>query len=317
MMKAKHIDYAPWLKDIARELQHPFARDSERMVDFLRELEDALPREYRWRMTDVEAFKAKMDGVCSLGSEAINRVYWEDVARNLEAWGIMSVWRGIEILNSGISSLNMGHYLPAAVLARALIEIASVMITEANNIHATVERIIQPKQDQVVMVEGLEEIILRLIWGTRQSDSPDYLTQKNILSYLKRLTKNPNASDLYEVYEYLCEAAHPNVVGYARFQASEGIRDGNDLIIRLACDLSVSESQAGNKLLEQTLWAFGWSAVCLRNSFHIVQKSIEDIDKRFNIRQKARIIVMPGAKIGRNEPCPCGSGKKFKHCHGK
>jgi len=21
-------------------------------------------------------------------------------------------------------------------------------------------------------------------------------------------------------------------------------------------------------------------------------------------------------KIGRNETCPCGSGKKFKHCHG-
>ena len=21
-------------------------------------------------------------------------------------------------------------------------------------------------------------------------------------------------------------------------------------------------------------------------------------------------------KIGRNEPCPCGSGKKYKHCHG-
>jgi preprotein translocase subunit SecA len=22
-------------------------------------------------------------------------------------------------------------------------------------------------------------------------------------------------------------------------------------------------------------------------------------------------------KVGRNEDCPCGSGKKFKHCHGK
>ena len=22
-------------------------------------------------------------------------------------------------------------------------------------------------------------------------------------------------------------------------------------------------------------------------------------------------------KVGRNEKCPCGSGKKFKHCHGK
>jgi len=21
------------------------------------------------------------------------------------------------------------------------------------------------------------------------------------------------------------------------------------------------------------------------------------------------------AKTGRNEPCPCGSGKKYKHCH--
>jgi preprotein translocase subunit SecA len=21
-------------------------------------------------------------------------------------------------------------------------------------------------------------------------------------------------------------------------------------------------------------------------------------------------------KVGRNETCPCGSGKKFKHCHG-
>jgi preprotein translocase subunit SecA len=22
-------------------------------------------------------------------------------------------------------------------------------------------------------------------------------------------------------------------------------------------------------------------------------------------------------KIGRNEDCPCGSGKKYKHCHGR
>jgi hypothetical protein len=27
-----------------------------------------------------------------------------------------------------------------------------------------------------------------------------------------------------------------------------------------------------------------------------------------------RGITMTRAKVGRNEPCPCGSGKKFKHC---
>jgi preprotein translocase subunit SecA len=27
--------------------------------------------------------------------------------------------------------------------------------------------------------------------------------------------------------------------------------------------------------------------------------------------------VREGRKVGRNEPCPCGSGRKYKHCHGK
>ena len=30
-----------------------------------------------------------------------------------------------------------------------------------------------------------------------------------------------------------------------------------------------------------------------------------------------RPYVRPDRKVGRNEPCPCGSGKKYKHCHGK
>ena len=30
----------------------------------------------------------------------------------------------------------------------------------------------------------------------------------------------------------------------------------------------------------------------------------------------APAVVRDGRKVGRNEPCPCGSGKKYKHCHG-
>jgi preprotein translocase subunit SecA len=30
-----------------------------------------------------------------------------------------------------------------------------------------------------------------------------------------------------------------------------------------------------------------------------------------------RPVQHEGPKIGRNEPCPCGSGKKYKHCHGQ
>jgi preprotein translocase subunit SecA len=28
-----------------------------------------------------------------------------------------------------------------------------------------------------------------------------------------------------------------------------------------------------------------------------------------------QVLAVP--KVGRNDPCPCGSGKKYKHCHGK
>ena len=34
-------------------------------------------------------------------------------------------------------------------------------------------------------------------------------------------------------------------------------------------------------------------------------------------RPSARQPVKSAKKVGRNEPCPCGSGKKYKHCHGR
>lgn len=32
---------------------------------------------------------------------------------------------------------------------------------------------------------------------------------------------------------------------------------------------------------------------------------------------RTETVVRPGPKVGRNDPCPCGSGKKYKHCCGK
>jgi preprotein translocase subunit SecA len=32
--------------------------------------------------------------------------------------------------------------------------------------------------------------------------------------------------------------------------------------------------------------------------------------------QTVQQIVRGSDKVGRNDPCPCGSGKKYKKCHG-
>ena len=42
------------------------------------------------------------------------------------------------------------------------------------------------------------------------------------------------------------------------------------------------------------------------------------LEKReFNQTQNNNVPVKKAVKIGRNDPCPCGSGKKYKYCHGK
>jgi preprotein translocase subunit SecA len=45
---------------------------------------------------------------------------------------------------------------------------------------------------------------------------------------------------------------------------------------------------------------------------------IFDEDKRKELykEQKRSTTIVKGDKIGRNDPCPCGSGKKYKKCCG-
>ncbi len=48
-------------------------------------------------------------------------------------------------------------------------------------------------------------------------------------------------------------------------------------------------------------------------------ESAESVDKQSQQPgdNTKKIPVKVGPKIGRNDPCPCGSGKKYKNCHGK
>ncbi len=42
----------------------------------------------------------------------------------------------------------------------------------------------------------------------------------------------------------------------------------------------------------------------------------EETRKKFYLEAKKMNTIVKPKKIGRNDPCPCGSGKKFKKCHG-
>jgi uncharacterized protein YchJ len=44
---------------------------------------------------------------------------------------------------------------------------------------------------------------------------------------------------------------------------------------------------------------------------------VEKEENTFDNVSHRRFTVVNKRKVGRNEPCPCGSGKKYKHCCGK
>jgi SEC-C motif-containing protein len=46
-------------------------------------------------------------------------------------------------------------------------------------------------------------------------------------------------------------------------------------------------------------------------------KKIDGDWKYVNGELKTMTVTRDAPKVGRNEPCPCGSGKKYKHCHGR
>lgn len=46
-------------------------------------------------------------------------------------------------------------------------------------------------------------------------------------------------------------------------------------------------------------------------------EDVSDFEKLVNGTGQTRPTVRSEPRVGRNEPCPCGSGKKFKKCCGR
>jgi len=73
-------------------------------------------------------------------------------------------------------------------------------------------------------------------------------------------------------------------------------------MVRALCSLSVESANAA--IAKES------------NDLRSQEKAISSKPKK-SIAQRPKIIRQPSKlKVGRNDPCPCGSGKKYKQCHG-
>ncbi|MGH7215351.1 MAG: SEC-C metal-binding domain-containing protein, partial [Tepidisphaeraceae bacterium] len=113
--------------------------------------------------------------------------------------------------------------------------------------------------------------------------------------------------------------------GYRYFEEMmSGIRDKvTDLIFR-ARVVGAAESQRKSayretKATHQTEQAYGVGET-VRNDPAAVSVGAGEMQAAADRPQgeavKVRQVVRDAPKVGRNDPCPCGSGKKYKKCHG-
>jgi preprotein translocase subunit SecA len=95
-----------------------------------------------------------------------------------------------------------------------------------------------------------------------------------------------------------------------------------DIVSFLAhCNIPVEQNQ-GNRITEERVRRTDMSKMRQRREEfagagegpEYLPQENDYIDPSENIKQEP---VRVGPKVGRNDPCPCGSGKKYKNCHGR
>ena len=68
--------------------------------------------------------------------------------------------------------------------------------------------------------------------------------------------------------------------------------------------------------IDQATEAFGSRAEAITNVTYTAPTESGEVESTVDPSTVASV-VPAGVRVGRNDPCPCGSGKKYKQCHGK
>ncbi len=184
---------------------------------------------------------------------------------------------------------------------------------------------------------------LRWVWDTENGvESPNFKTKKeaeDIIGLIMRHYQNINdtlthAPQDYETYimerhteervipiiDEWCmgyyqgmsldmQAWAPLLIGQPKWFSTillYGTDDGWETLEKKKTNLDEHEAMA-NSLAD---------SVRQIHAFWLAQRHAQQARGEMPAVQRRQEPVRSTAKVGRNEPCPCGSGRKHKHCHG-
>lgn len=170
-----------------------------------------------------------------------------------------------------------------------LASLQKTLDTQGRELMNAVER-----QITLAIIDDAWKEHLRAMDDLKQSVQTAYLEQKDPLVIYKmeafELFRRMDSEMNKDIVSFLCHCAIP-------VEQNAPIREGREQ----KTDMSKM------KVRKDELVGAG-------NNGNIVDEGRDYYEPSEPVKQEP---VKVGPKIGRNDPCPCGSGKKYKNCHGK
>tara|TARA_E500000178_G_scaffold94116_3_gene93060 strand:- start:6086 stop:8785 length:2700 start_codon:yes stop_codon:yes gene_type:complete len=86
-------------------------------------------------------------------------------------------------------------------------------------------------------------------------------------------------------------------------------------VIRILSQLQIKRQDEAEEIERQRREQAAKQELAFQHA-HVSAVPTDSTDAEEKASEPQQPVVRSGAKVGRNDPCPCGSGKKYKQCHG-
>lgn len=169
-------------------------------------------------------------------------------------------------------------------------------------IHASIKNVLNEKQQLIgaEMMRKLEKDVMLQVLDTKWKEhlaAMDYLRQSvGLRGYAQKNPKQEYKREAFEMFQQMLEEIKLDTVSFlcqVQFRSSEDA---------LPFESARQEAPEENLQLQHA------------QADDVLHPGAPPAEA---VPAKATPIKRENRKIGRNEPCYCGSGKKYKHCHGK
>jgi preprotein translocase subunit SecA len=282
---------------LALDIDNAFSVSSEELVSTYREQEDYEGFRMACIVTfgldtkiDEESFKA--GNINSLADELYNEAianyqqHKEQVSKQA-----VPVFKNIRLTQGSHIENVVVPFSDGRKGINVLVNLDKTVQTNGQELSNAMERNIT-----LAIIDDAWKEHLRAMDDLKQSVQTAYLEQKDPLVIYKmeayNLFKRMSSEVNRDIVSFLCHAQLP-----VQEEQAPNLREGRQQ------KTDMSKMRANKEAVDAAGQEYGAN-----------EKDYYDPSGDVAVKQEP---VKVAPKIGRNDPCPCGSGKKYKHCHGK